>query len=81
MGSQEVKSLLFLVRKIVSYFYVETQFSSKGILFKFAIDFEGIYGGDEGAMKAAGQELKGLTEYFQCNISGLSFPLVSRNIF
>lgn len=31
-----------------------------GVLFKFAIDFVGIYDGDEGAAKAAGHELKGM---------------------
>ncbi len=29
-----------------------------GILFKFALDFNGIYGGDENAAKAAGHDLK-----------------------
>jgi len=30
----------------------------QGILFKFALDIAGIYGGDHFAMKAAGHELK-----------------------
>eukprot|EP01091_Cochliopodium_minus_P008798 TRINITY_DN2050_c0_g2_i9.p1 TRINITY_DN2050_c0_g2~~TRINITY_DN2050_c0_g2_i9.p1 ORF type:complete len:1349 (-),score=401.15 TRINITY_DN2050_c0_g2_i9:136-4182(-) len=49
----------------------------QGILFKFAIDFEGIYGGDEGAMKAAGHELNGLMTYFNQNIEGLHVPLMA----
>ncbi|MDP2437556.1 MAG: hypothetical protein Q8P67_17575 [archaeon] len=35
------------------------------ILFKFAVDFKGLYGGDHGAAKAAGQELKGLIAYYR----------------
>jgi hypothetical protein len=48
-----------------------------GILFKFAIDNHGLYGGDENAMKAAGHDLKGLQNYFHTNIPGLHVPLVS----
>jgi hypothetical protein len=42
------------------------------ILFKFALDTEGIYGNnDEAAMKAAGHELLGLMSYYNCQIPGL----------
>jgi hypothetical protein len=48
-----------------------------GILFKFALDVRGLYGGDEFAMKAASHELKGLQSLFQAGISlDLSFPFV-----
>ena len=36
-----------------------------GIFYKFALDFVGLYGGDEFAQKAAGQELSGLRCYFE----------------
>lgn len=32
-------------------------------MFKFAVDFEGLYGGDAFAMKGAGHDLAGLTAY------------------
>jgi hypothetical protein len=48
------------------------------ILFKFALDTEGIYGNnDEAAMKAAGHELLGLMSYYNCQIPGLSLPLMA----
>ena len=46
-----------------------------GILFKFAVDWKGIYGSDENAMKAADHELKGVMRYAQCE--GLHVPLVA----
>eukprot|EP01119_Soliformovum_irregulare_P018159 TRINITY_DN5508_c0_g1_i4.p1 TRINITY_DN5508_c0_g1~~TRINITY_DN5508_c0_g1_i4.p1 ORF type:complete len:1482 (-),score=512.19 TRINITY_DN5508_c0_g1_i4:32-3964(-) len=48
-----------------------------GILFKFSIDHHNLYGGDENAMKAAAHELKGLQNYYHCNIHGLCFPLMA----
>lgn len=47
-----------------------------GILFKFALDFHGLYGGDEYAMKAAGHELNGLMYYYNCEIPQLNVPLM-----
>lgn len=48
-----------------------------GILFKFALDSRGLYGGDEYAMKAAAHELKGLQCLFQVGTPlGLNFPCV-----
>jgi len=35
-----------------------------GILFKFAIDWKGIYSGDEYAMKAAGHEMRSLIAFY-----------------
>lgn len=40
-----------------------TKFIVQGILFKFALDDHGIYGGDENAQKAASHDLKGLMAY------------------
>eukprot|EP01127_Copromyxa_protea_P013751 TRINITY_DN3720_c0_g1_i2.p1 TRINITY_DN3720_c0_g1~~TRINITY_DN3720_c0_g1_i2.p1 ORF type:complete len:1412 (+),score=225.99 TRINITY_DN3720_c0_g1_i2:23-4237(+) len=57
----------------------------QGILFKFALDTQispglWMYGGkkayDEKAIKAACNEKKGLTCYWQCGIPGLYFPLM-----
>mgnify|MGYP005990754873 CR=1 FL=1 len=45
------------------------------IFFKFARD-SGIYGGDEGACKAAKHELRSLRKLLTTNTSGLSFPLM-----
>ena len=36
----------------------------RNILFKFAVDSNGLYCGDYGAMKVAGHELKGIIAYF-----------------
>lgn len=48
-----------------------------GILFKFALDVRGLYGGDEYAMKAASHELKGLQCLFPAGIAlDLHFPYV-----
>ena len=53
------------------------KFICQGILFKFAIDYSGIYGGDENAMKAASHELKGLTNYYHCGVNELHVPLMA----
>ena len=45
-----------------------------GILFKFAGDFSGLYGGDEYAMKTAGHELKSMMRVYDCD--GLCVPLM-----
>ncbi|PRP82048.1 hypothetical protein PROFUN_03738 [Planoprotostelium fungivorum] len=47
-----------------------------GILYKFAKDWKGIYGGDEFCMKSASNEQKGLTRYFSAGV-GLRVPLMS----
>jgi len=50
----------------------------RSILFKFALDTEGIYGGnDAAAAKVAGHELKGVQAYFNCSIQGLCLPLIA----
>lgn len=49
----------------------------QNILFKFALDLQGIYGGDENAQKAAGHELKGLGHYWLSEVEGLNFPLMA----
>eukprot|EP01113_Clastostelium_recurvatum_P028334 TRINITY_DN3429_c0_g1_i2.p1 TRINITY_DN3429_c0_g1~~TRINITY_DN3429_c0_g1_i2.p1 ORF type:complete len:2680 (+),score=686.41 TRINITY_DN3429_c0_g1_i2:120-8159(+) len=46
-----------------------------GVLFKFACDWLGFYGGDENAMKAGGHELKGLMRY--CSHEGIHVPLMA----
>jgi hypothetical protein len=48
-----------------------------GILFKFALDFNGIYGGDENAAKAAGHDLKGSVHFFLASEPGLHLPLMA----
>nr|BAJ94575.1 predicted protein [Hordeum vulgare subsp. vulgare] len=48
----------------------------KGILFKFALDVNGIFGSDENAMKMAGHELINTIEVFNCYIKLLHIPLV-----
>lgn len=61
-----------------------------GILFKFALDIAGIYGGDQFAMKAAGHELKvwpfcglcanqfqGLMCFYNCQIPALHVPFMA----
>lgn len=47
------------------------------ILFKFALDEHGIYGGDEGAQKGASHDLKGLVAYHMAQVPGLHFPLMA----
>jgi hypothetical protein len=48
-----------------------------GILFKFAMDWKGLYKSDESAMKAAGHELKSLMQVFNSRIKGLHVPLIT----
>jgi len=48
-----------------------------GILFKLALDTQGLYVGDQNAMKAAGHELKGLMSYYNCRVDGLHHPLMA----
>lgn len=47
----------------------------QNILFKFALDNTGLYGSDEGAMKSASNELKGLMSYYNLQLEGICFPL------
>ncbi|PRP84152.1 hypothetical protein PROFUN_04143 [Planoprotostelium fungivorum] len=49
----------------------------KGILFKLAVDSHGLYGSDMAAAKVAGNDLKGLVQYFNLGISRLHFPLMA----
>eukprot|EP01126_Amoeba_proteus_P043502 TRINITY_DN4779_c0_g1_i5.p1 TRINITY_DN4779_c0_g1~~TRINITY_DN4779_c0_g1_i5.p1 ORF type:complete len:470 (+),score=93.17 TRINITY_DN4779_c0_g1_i5:729-2138(+) len=63
-----------------------SKYICQGILFKLTLDVHfpsnhtWLYGGtkqnDEKAMKAACNELKGLTAFFQAGIEGLCFPLI-----
>lgn len=46
-----------------------------GILFKFAVDWKGIYSSDEYAMKAAAHELKGLEQFLDFS-PGIRVPLM-----
>ncbi|PRP75350.1 hypothetical protein PROFUN_05661 [Planoprotostelium fungivorum] len=48
-----------------------------GMFFKFAFDSRGIYGGDENASKAAGHELKGLSNFYDCHVPNVSLPLMA----
>ena len=49
-----------------------------GILFKFALDASGLFGGDDAAAaKVAGQELKGLISYFSLAMPELGLPLMA----
>ncbi|EFA85283.1 Histidine kinase A [Heterostelium album PN500] len=48
-----------------------------GILFKLALDSQGLYVGDQNAMKAAGHELKGLMSYYNARVEGLHHPLMA----
>lgn len=47
------------------------------IMFKFALDAQGILGSDYAAAKVAGHELKGILAVYNSNISGFSVPLVT----
>lgn len=47
------------------------------ILFKFAVDYNGLFGNDYAAAKAAGNELRGLISYFNTGISDLNVPLMA----
>ena len=53
-----------------------TKYIVQNILFKFAVDEAGLYS-DYAAAKVAGHELKGLINYFNCNIENLCLPLMS----
>lgn len=46
-----------------------TKYIVQNILFKFAVDESGLYS-DFAAAKVAGHEIKGLINYFNCNIEG-----------
>eukprot|EP01117_Protostelium_nocturnum_P009974 TRINITY_DN3553_c0_g2_i2.p1 TRINITY_DN3553_c0_g2~~TRINITY_DN3553_c0_g2_i2.p1 ORF type:complete len:1352 (+),score=427.65 TRINITY_DN3553_c0_g2_i2:374-4429(+) len=55
-----------------------TKYVSHNIFFKFAKDTsEGMYGGKEWAMKAAGHELKSLISLISCQVPKLHFPFMS----
>lgn len=47
-----------------------------GIIFKFAVDDKGLYGSDEGAMRAAAQELLGASSMIQFHSHGCHVPLL-----
>lgn len=47
------------------------------ILFKFAVDYNELFGNDYSAAKAAGNELRGLISYFNCAIKNLNLPLMA----
>lgn len=47
-----------------------------GILFKFAVDWKGIYSGDEFAMKAASHEMKTLQTLLDLRVEDICFPLM-----
>jgi len=54
------------------------KFLHNGIMFKFALDWHGIYdGNNEWAMKSALNELKGARSVFKADIPDLSFPLMA----
>lgn len=53
-----------------------TKYIAQGILFKFALDTEGFYASDEGAVRAAGHELKGVQAYYNTRIPMLKTPLM-----
>ena len=48
----------------------------QNIFFKLCVDSNNLYGGDEFASKAGGNELKGIMEYSDCKLGQLRFPLV-----
>jgi hypothetical protein len=52
------------------------KFIYNGILFKFAVDWKGIYGGDHAAMKAANQEMLCLMSVQDADVEGLCTPLM-----
>ena len=53
------------------------KYVAQGILFKFATDWRGLYGGDESAAKAASHELRGLIHVHQCRVRDLHTPLMA----
>lgn len=48
-----------------------------GILFKFAIDAEGVLGSDYAAAKVAGLEMSGVASCLRCHIPGIHYPLTA----
>jgi hypothetical protein len=55
-----------------------SKYIAQDILFKFALDNDGLYGNnDSAAATVAGHELKGLQAYFNCAIAHLSLPLMA----
>ena len=53
------------------------KFIVHNILFKLAVDYNGLFGNDYAAAKAAGNELRGLISYFNTGISDLNVPLMA----
>eukprot|EP01117_Protostelium_nocturnum_P014543 TRINITY_DN5541_c0_g1_i4.p1 TRINITY_DN5541_c0_g1~~TRINITY_DN5541_c0_g1_i4.p1 ORF type:complete len:905 (-),score=337.74 TRINITY_DN5541_c0_g1_i4:2149-4863(-) len=53
------------------------KYITKGILFKLAVDANELYGSDMIAAKVAGNDLKGLVQYFNLGVSRLHFPLMA----
>jgi len=53
------------------------KFIIHGVLFKFAVDSSGLYGGDYGAAKVAGHDLKGWMSYFNAGIRDICLPLMA----
>eukprot|EP00727_Mastigamoeba_balamuthi_P009543 m51a1_g5210 hypothetical protein (1212) ;mRNA; r:242382-246294 len=47
------------------------------ILFKFAVDSKGIFGGDEAAAKVASHDLKSLVHICNCWEPGINFPMMA----
>ncbi|PRP82853.1 hypothetical protein PROFUN_04716 [Planoprotostelium fungivorum] len=47
----------------------------QGIYFKFAVDSANLFGGDVGAIKVAGHELRSLTQVFNCWVKPLHVPM------
>ncbi|CAM9483536.1 unnamed protein product, partial [Heterosigma akashiwo] len=50
---------------------------SRGLMFKFASDAKGVYGGETWAQKAAGHELRALIALYNLQVPELYFPLVA----
>ena len=53
------------------------KYVAHGILFKFAVDSQGLYGGDEHAAKVAGHDLKGLVHLYNCWERGVHLPVMT----
>jgi len=53
------------------------KFIKGSILYKFALDHEGIYGGHEYAMKTAAAELRGVMALQECRVADLYLPLMA----
>ena len=57
---------------------IKYRYLVNSILFKFAVDSYGIFNGDDAkAAKVAGNDLKGIVAYFNCNIDGLYVPITA----